>query len=155
MAWVVLFIVFWLLALLLVPGREWRRLWPAGIIGFITVYVIDSTFIGLGAFSYSQSSLGLSGLPIFYHLSVIAGAVLLVYYYPSTPWKQILYVMLTALVFLLIENVLIRLNYFHHLSWSLARSYVLNLVGFISVLWLAQKVNAVGKKDSSGEQLST
>jgi len=145
LAWVMLFLVAWLFVLVLVPVREWKRLWPAGIIGLVVVYVIDSTFVGLGAFSFTKIYPGLSGLPIFYILSIVAGSILSAHFYPDKDWKQMLFVMLMALGLLLIEVAMIRLNYFHHLSWSLARSYALNIGGFIVVLWLAQRAGAVGK----------
>lgn len=151
MGWLVLFFAAWLLALTMVPIKEWKRLWPAGVVGLATIYVIDSTLIGLGAFSYSLGNPVLTGLPTFYLLSSFAGAVLLAYHCPKQGWWQILFVMLMAAAFLLIEVVMYKLGYFHYLLWSPASSYILNIGGFIVVLWLAQKANAVGKGTDIGK----
>lgn len=145
MGWVVLFSVAWLLVLVLVPANKWKRLWPAGVIGLASVYAIDSTFIGLGAFSYSRIEPGLSGLPVFYLLSVVGFSILLAYFYPDGSWKQIFFVILAALAFLLVEVIMSQLNYFHYQSWSPARSYLLDISGVIVVLWSAQRAGAVGK----------
>lgn len=150
MGWLVLFIAAWLLALTMVPMKEWKRLWPAGVAGLATNYILDSTLIGLEAYSFSLGNPLLSGMPTFYFLSVFAGGVLLAYYYPNQGWWQIIYVMLMAAAFLFIEVVMYKLGYFHYQLWSPARSYMLNIGGFIVVLWLAQKANAVGKGNVTG-----
>lgn len=135
------------MVLLLVPLKlkQLKRLWPAGLIGFAVAYGIDSTLIALGAFRYSGAGPAWSGVPVFYLLSAAASSMLLAYYYPGIRWRQSLFVAGAALVFLLAETVMEKLNYFHYLSWSPANSYLLDVVGIIVVLWLARVAGAVGR----------
>ena len=144
--WVVLFFVAWLVVLFLIPVQKLKRLWPAGLVGLAAVYAIDSTFIGLGAYSYSSAGPALSGIPVFYLLSIVAGSILLAYFRPNGSWKQLLFVLGMALGFLLIETAMVALRYFHYLSWSTGRSFLLDVAGFIMVLWLAEKAGAAGKE---------
>jgi len=148
--WAVLCFTAWFLMLILVPLRELKRLWPAAIIGMAAVYAVDSTLIGLGAFSYARAGPALSGVPLFYLLSVAAATVPLAYHYPDGARRQAVFVAAAALVFLLVEAAMVALRYFHHLSWSLWRSYLLDVGGFIVVLWLARLAGAAGRHPAAG-----
>lgn len=128
----------WVLSLWLVPGRQWKKLWPAGLIGMTVLYAIDSTLAGLGAFTFNQGSLYLSGVPVFYLLSSFAGGILAVHYYPSPKGWRLPYILLIALLLLLAEAVMIRFGFFQHLKWSIERSLLLNVLGFTVMIWLSR-----------------
>lgn len=146
MGWIVFCIIAYLLALIIVPIKQLKRLWPAGIIALVVIYGIDSTLIGLGAFSYSFASSLLSGLPILYWISAFPGGILLAYLYPSKkPWR-LLYILLAAAVYLGMELVMYLLGYFQYGLWNPVMSYFLNVGGFMAVLWLAHWLGAVSRK---------
>lgn len=147
MGWIIFFGVSGLAFLVLVPFRQWKRLWSAGIVAMILLYPIDSAFIGLGAFSYKYGNSILSGLPMFYWLSSFFGGILLVYYYPEKKKWQLPYLILTAGIFLFMELIMYWVGYFHYNKWSPVRSYFLDFIGFSSILWIVQHIGAMDRKE--------
>ena len=145
MGWVVFFGFLWVISLILVPLRHWKRLWPAGLIGMLLVYAIDTTLIGLGAFTYSLGNTFLSGLPTFYWIGIFPGSILLAYYYPSSRWRQFPYILLTSAIFLVMEITMHWFGYFQYRHWTPLKSYLLNIGGFMITLIVAQWVGSVGK----------
>lgn len=139
--------IIFLAVLFTIPSAQIPRLWPVGVISMIVLYAIDSTLIGLGAFSYSFGNPGLAGIPLIYWLSSFPGGLLLVYLYPEKPKQQLPYIMLASAVFLAAEMVMSRLGYFLYLNWNSFYSYLLNVGGFIIVIWLSQLTGCAGKKN--------
>lgn len=149
MGWVIFSVVSWAVALCLVPIKNWKWLWKAGMVGLALLYAIDSTFIELGAFYYrtNQISFGaLSGLPTLYWISGFPAAILLAYYYPQKRQWQLPYILLASTLFLGLELFMAWLGYFHYNRWSPTQSYFLDVGGFIVVIWLSQWFGAVGKE---------
>jgi len=138
----------WLVLLMVVPAGELKRLWPAALISLAAVYWIDSTLGGLGAFRYSGPGPAISGIPVFYLLSIAPGGIMLAYHYPDGALRRAMFVAGAAFVFLLVEEIMVALQYFHYLSWSPGRSYVLDVGGLIVVLWTARLVGAAGRTPS-------
>lgn len=128
MEWVIFGGVAWVLTMLLVPLKRRKILWPLGLIGMLLIYIIDSTLIGLRAFSYSDGMAKISGLPFFYWLSSFPGGILLGYYCPSEPWPRAIYILLAALFFLALELIMFLLGYFFYINWTPVNSYILNIV---------------------------
>lgn len=145
MAWVFFCITAYLTAFVLVPLKEWKRLWPAGIMGLIVLYLIDGTFIRLGAFSYSPGYAAVCGIPVFYMLSGFAGGIVLAYHYPDRKRPRLFYVFIAAAVFLFMELVMHWLGYFHYIEWEPLDSYLLDVMGFSALLWLFQCFGAIGR----------
>ncbi|PAB59248.1 hypothetical protein CCE28_10300 [Anaeromicrobium sediminis] len=138
MGWFVFCAIAYAIVLFLIPLNKFKYLLPIGLISMVILYLIDSTLIRLGAFSYSFPNPILGGLPTLYLLSGFAGGVFLVYFLPLRKRWQSPYILLASLIFLIIEFLMIHLNYFHHHKWNGLNSYVLNIFGFIIVLWFAQ-----------------
>lgn len=88
LGWVIFFIIAWLTALALVPVEEWHRLWPSGFIGMALIYIIDTTFIGLGAFKYSFDNRALGGIPIFLAMEYITARLGYFHYLKWNPLKS-------------------------------------------------------------------
>ncbi|SHK00793.1 hypothetical protein [Desulforamulus aeronauticus] len=146
MGWIVFFFAAWLLALLLVPIKEWRKLWPAGIVGLILLYLIDILLIKLGAISYRTDHTllyKLVGLPTFYWTSAFPAAMILVYHYPSQNWQRVLYILFTAGLFLGLEIIMGWLGYFYPRQWSSVIAYCLDVGGFLVVISLSRWVLAL------------
>lgn len=83
LGWIIFFLTALLLADVLTKFKNFRRLWPMGLATILFLYVIDSTLITLGAYSYRYAIFTLNGIPIFYLLSGFPGGILLAYFYPS------------------------------------------------------------------------
>ncbi len=150
MGWLVFGIIAWLTALILVPLRQWKRLWPAGIIAMSVLYAIDSTLVGLGAFQFTNSNVWVSGLPAPYWLGYFPGGVLFAYYCPQIRWWELIYILFMAAILLVMELIMLGLGYFHHLNWNPVKSYILNVGGFTVTLWLIQWLGLIHdyKKDN-------
>jgi hypothetical protein len=116
-----------------------------GPFSIVILYLIDSTFIELGAFSYSAQILSLSGISIFYLLSSFPGGILLVYYYPKNKKMQVPYILLAAFIFLLMELIMMWAGYFQYVHWNSLKSYLLDIFGFTVVLWFAEWSGKAGK----------
>lgn len=136
MWWFVLFVLAWGLCLLFVPLNQWRRLLPSGVIALLLLYLIDSTLISLGALSYAYPSDVLDGLPFAYWLSGMPGGMLLVHFLPGKKERVFPYILLAAGLFLGLEYMTDLLGYIRYGSWSLFKSYLLDIAGFINVVFL-------------------
>lgn len=134
LGWIILCIVAFILVLILVPSSEYRTLFPFGLASIIILYVIDSTLVKLGAFSYSFGNIHLSGLPPLYLLSGCGGGILLVYFFPSKSIWQFLYILLSSAILLILELIMYWFKYFHYHNWNPFNSYFLNILGFSIVL---------------------
>ena len=146
MVWIIFLIIACLTALILTPIKKWKRLWPAGITGLILLYLIDSTFVRLEAYSYTFSNSLPSGIPTFFWLSSFPGGMILAYYYPQRKRWQFPYILVAAAIFLVMELVMYWLSYFHYNKWNPVNSYFLNVIGFTVVLHLSEWFGAVGRK---------
>ncbi|MCT4607231.1 MAG: hypothetical protein N4A64_14235 [Marinisporobacter sp.] len=147
MGWIIMCAIAFLLVFIFIPFHQYKSLYPIGLISLAILYMIDSTFIELKAFSYSFANPKLSGLPTFYWLSGFAGGLLLVYYYPLHKKWQLSYLLFVSLLLLILEFIMYKLRYFHYHKWSLAQSYFLNILGFAVVLWFSHFFS-IFKKDS-------
>lgn len=147
MGWIIFFGVSCLLFVVFVPFKNWKRLWSAGTLTMILLYLIDSTLIRLDAFSYSYGNSILSGLPTFYWLGSFFGGIILAYFYPENHKWQFPYLIFMAGIFLLMELIMYWGGYFHYNKWSPVNSYFLDFIGFTSVLWMAQHLGAIGKRE--------
>lgn len=147
MGWFVFGAAAWLAGLLLVPARCWKKLWPLGIAGMVLVFFVDSTLLELGAFDFSPGTPKISGIPIPYWIAYFPGGVLFGYYCPGVKWQRGLYVLMASLVLLAMELVMVRLGYFYHLDWSVAKAYVLNAGGFTVMAWLAELTGLAGREN--------
>ncbi len=136
--WKLFFLVSLLATVIFVPLSDWEKLWPVGLLAIVVIYLIDSVLIKLGAFKYSLGSSILSGIPFFYLLSGFNGGVLFVSLLPDSSMWQLPYILAAAVIFLFLEYIMVVLGYFHYLKWNPFKSYVLNIFGFIVVVWLAQ-----------------
>ncbi|GBF33506.1 hypothetical protein DCCM_2608 [Desulfocucumis palustris] len=146
MGWLIYGILAWLTALIIIPLREWKKLWPAGIIAMSILYAIDSTLAGLGAFQFTHSDVKVSGLPVPYWLSYFPGGIVFVYYCPPIRWWKLIYILSAAAILLALELIMLRLGYFHHLNWNPFKSYILNAGGFIATLWLTQWLGITNRR---------
>lgn len=146
MGWLVFGMAAWITGLVLVPIKYWKKLWPLGIAAMALIFPIDATLIDLGAFKFSQSNIELSGIPVYYWLSYIPGGVLFGYYCPGEKRHKLLYLLISALIFLIMELIMLWLGYFHHLDWNPVKSYLLNIGGFTVMLWLAEWLGLAGKE---------
>ncbi len=134
MGWVVFSLIAYILLFILVPLSEHKALFPFGLVSVIILYLIDSTLIRLGAFSYSYGISRLSGLPILYLISGYAGGILLIYFSPSKETWKFYYILLSSAIFLILELIMHWVKYFHYHNWSTFNSYFLNIFGFSVVL---------------------
>ncbi|HBV95998.1 MAG: hypothetical protein JL50_05120 [Peptococcaceae bacterium BICA1-7] len=147
MEWLAFGGIAWLTGLLLVPLKNWKKLWPLGIAGMIIVFTIDSTLVSLGAFKFSSSTPEISGIPVPYWLSYIPGGIIFGYYCPNERWLKLVYIAISAFALLVMELIMLWLGYFNYINWNPAKSFMLNAGGFTIMLWLAEWLGLAGKKD--------
>lgn len=136
MIWFILFVLLFITMAIYVPANKIKRLWSAGVLGMIILYVIDSTLIWLGAFSYSYPYL--TGLPIFYLLSAFPTSVLLCNYCPQKEILRLYYILIVSAILLILEYIVNGLGYLQYIRWNLFRSYMINITLFSTILWLSQ-----------------
>lgn len=148
MVWLILFITIFVITIILLPRKSWEALWPIGIISVLLLYAIDSTFVSLGAFSFSYGNQLLSGLPSFYLLSSFFAGIIVVNYYPNKRRLQLLYILLAAFILLIVELLMLWIDYFHYNNWNTVKSYFLNLFGFIIILYFKQWIPVISKQNS-------
>lgn len=146
MAWIIFIMIAYLTAIISVPLKKWSRIWPAGITALVLTFLIDSTLIGLGAFSYSTSISLPSGVPVFYWVSSFAGGIILAYFYPAKKQWQFPYVLFTSALFLAMELIMNRLGYIHYIKWNPIQSYFLDVIGFTTTLSMSLWFGAKGAK---------
>jgi len=133
-------ITAWVVSIIFIPWKQWKHLYHAGIITMILIFLIDTTLISLGAFSYSDSIFILHGLPVFYWVSAFPGGALLARFYPKRVLWRFPYVLLTALLFVVMEVIMYLLGYFYYHNWNVINSFFLDIIGFTVTLWLTQWV---------------
>jgi len=119
-----------------------------GLFTIVLLYLIDSTFIELGAYSYNPLILSFSGISIFYLLSSFPGGILLVYFYPKNKKMQVPYILLTAFIFVLMELIMMWAGCFQYIHWNTIKSFLLNIFGFTVVIWFAEWSGKAGKENS-------
>ena len=141
MGWFIFMILAWSAALLLVPIRHWKRHWPVGIFGMASIYAIDSTLIYLHAFSFYYRGISVSGLPLHFWLSYLPGGIIFDYFIPPDNIRKPLYIMVAAALLLAIEIAMIYTGYFQHINWNAYRSHLLNVGGFIIIMWFAEWIH--------------
>ena len=139
----------WGVALLFIPLRLWRRLWPAGIMGMVIILLIDGILVSLNAFQFIYNGPKSYGLPVPYVVSYFAGGVLFAWYRPDGRWLRLAYVLAAALLLWVLEFIMLRLGLFDHISWNLAKAYILNICGFIIFFWMVEWAGFARKADAS------
>lgn len=149
MIWTVLFLVAITASIFLIPKSRWKDLWPSGVIGIIVLYLIDSTLIKLGAFSFSNASPSLNGVPVFYLASAFFGAVLFINYLPRKRAWTFPYIILCAGILFVLEYFFLLTGHFSHYNWGVNRALILNIFGFTLVSWMAQWLESVRLRPSS------
>ncbi|MFZ5645327.1 MAG: hypothetical protein ACOY46_17280 [Bacillota bacterium] len=112
----------------------------------ILIYAIDSTFVDQGAFRFFIETESISGLPLLYWLAYFPGGILFGYYIPREKWWRLFYILLAAFVLLILELLAVYFGYFYYLNWNPFKSYILNIVGFTTMLWFAEWIGVLGKE---------
>lgn len=143
MVWIIFFMISCLAALVFVPLSSWKKLWPSGILTILLIYMIDNTFIHLGAFSYTAQYSAPPGIPIFYILSGIFGGIILAHFNPAEKKWRLLYVLLTSAVFLAMELIMHWMGYFHYNNWNPVNSYFLDIIGINTMLTISSRLEYI------------
>lgn len=138
MGWIVFFLVAYILLFILVPLNKCKNYFPFGLISIIILYLIDSTLINLGAFSYSFGNAKLYELPTLYLISGFSGGILFIHFLPLKDNLQFPYIFLASAILLVLELIMYWLKYFHYHNWTPFRSYFLNIFSFCVVLCFAR-----------------
>lgn len=138
MGWFIFFCFAYTILLLFIPAKKYIKLLPIGLIASVILYLIDSTLINLGAYSYRFANPILSGLPTFYLLSGFAEGSVLTYLYPQKKKWKLPYIIIMSAIFLILELVMYNFGYFYYHKWHPVNSFFLNIFGFIVVLWFSQ-----------------
>jgi hypothetical protein len=145
MVWLILFIISLSVSAVLIPFRQWKHLYYAGIITMLLIFLIDTILLPLGAYSYSGDYFILCGVPVLYWLSSFPGGALLMHFYPQRAIWRFPYILLTAFLFVLLEYLMYLLGYFHYNHWNVINSFFLDVMGFTCTLWLTQWVRDIKK----------
>lgn len=148
MEWLIFLAVNLIIVLTFVPLGQWKRLWPAGLVGVVLLYLIDLLFYGLDTYAYSYGIRYLAGLPLFYLISGFPQSVFLAYLCPSKKQWRFPYILLMAAILWSMELIMFKLGFFQYHRWNLGKSYLLNIIGLTVLITYSQWLGAVGR----GEQ---
>lgn len=140
MAWIIFCLLIWTAAIIIIPKRQWQRLWPAGIVAIIVMYLLDTTLVGLQAYSFKGSPINLQGVPLFYFASAMPLGIILVNFGPQKRWVKVVYLLLIDALFLTAELIMNITGNFSYLNWSPDKSLLLNLLGFIVIIWISELI---------------
>lgn len=138
MGWIIFAIILWLAALILVPLKQWKKSWPMGVFGLVSLFVIDDTLAILEAFRFFHGIFYLSNLPLFYILAYFPGGIFFDHFRPHRHMWRLFYIIAFAAVYLGVELFMIYIGYFQHLNWNAWKSLLLNLFGFTISMWFAE-----------------
>jgi hypothetical protein len=140
MAWIIFVAAAWIVTLLLVPLKYWKKSWPVGIFALAIIFILDDTLVKLGAFRFLNSRVYLSGLPFCYWLAYFPGGVMFDYFRPKEHIQRLLYIFVWAAGYLAVELIYIYIGYFRHLNWNEYRAMMLNTGAFCITMWFAEWV---------------
>ena len=145
MVWVIYFVIAMFATTVLTRFKNIKRLWVMGLATMLFLYIIDSTLMDIGAYTYHDSNFIFGGLPIFYLLAGFPGGILFAYFYPANRKLQFPYVLLAVAIFILMEIIIKWFGYIEYIKWNIVHSIFLDILGFMAILWLGQWLNATGK----------
>jgi hypothetical protein len=77
LGWIIYFSAAVLIAGVATRFKNIRRIWPVGLATILFLYIIDSTLVNLGAYSFRYPNSLFGGVPILYLLSGFPGGTLL------------------------------------------------------------------------------
>lgn len=138
MVWMIFVALAWMVTLLLVPLKYWKKSWPVGIFALAIIFVLDDTLAKLGAFRFLNGRIYLGSLPLFYWLAYFPGGILFDYFRPKKHMQRLLYIFIWTAGYLAVELFIIHIGYFQHLKWSPYRAFLLNASGFVITMWFAE-----------------
>ncbi len=140
MYWWIFFAAALVLALVFVPFKEWKRLYPVGIFGILLAFCINSKLIDLGAFSFSGEAAQIYDVPLAYLLSFFPGGVLFAHFWFRSWTGRLMYIFLTSFIFFVLEYITVIFGMYQHIEWFLIDSIILKLIGLTVFLWFSEWV---------------
>ena len=140
MGWVIYFAITFSVMLVAVPFKRIREYWLAGVVGIVVIFVLDSTLIKLNAYSFSKAYIYIKGIPLLYMLTAFPGGVIFLWIYEQANKYKFLTMLFISYLFLIIEFIMIKTKYFHHIRWDGGNSFFLNITGFVLTLWLYKRI---------------
>lgn len=139
--WFFSFIIGWIVFLLLVDRKEIQRNIWGGIAAVALELWQDGSACAKGMYHFSPSVFHLLGVPVFFTLGVVfTMGVLFIQFVPKNPDLQMLHLLLTGTGFIVFEYIVTVNGMLVFEYWSLAGSFLDDIIIFGSFLWLKQLI---------------
>ncbi len=141
MEWIILFISNWIIFLLLVDWKEFKiNMWAGGA-GIVLAVVVD--FLNTLQHRYIIKSLVIDvfGSSLFFLLGpVFVVATLMAQYHPAKRWMILLNVFVIALLYSLMELILVYRGVVEYINWQYIDSIMVNIGAIVILSWFSMVV---------------
>lgn len=130
-------IFLWLLVIIFIPYERIKNLRIVGLISLIWLFILEFTFIHLEYYRFIHYNIGIFGIPILYLLGGIAGGLLMIYWIKQSFYNKISVIIIFSLLLLFAEYLYVVRGAFLHINgWNFFYSFLLNLFGLSTLVWL-------------------
>ncbi len=149
--WLVTFVMSWAMFFLLVDKERFKYTVWGGITAVMLQLIVDTTGEKLELY-HIVAKFSLFGVTsaLFTFGMVFTLGTLFVQFIPNNLWLKIMHIVTTASLFLGIEYLLIQRNLIYHKNWGIIHSWITNILVFITITWIAEKLNIVQKMKAGG-----
>lgn len=129
-------IVMWFIVFYFIPHERLKQIWPAAVISFFWLLLLDHTFVKLHYYSFPHGIFPIGGVPFFYLLGGAAGGLLFINFVQPNPLYKILLVTVFSTIFAFEASIFARLKSFVFLNgFNHTFNFVLNIAGLSFLIW--------------------
>lgn len=82
-------VFLWLVALILIPFRRIREIWPVTVVAIFLFFIVNYLFIGWGYYRFTHVLISFMGVPFIQVLGGAGGGLLLMNWMPRSPMSKI------------------------------------------------------------------
>jgi hypothetical protein len=136
--WIILFMTSWLLFFFLVDWKQMKTNFWCGIMAVALQLTIDSQGVSHGLYGINGPVISFIGSSAFFVLGpVFTVGTLYAQYNPSKKWAVITNVLVMALLFSLMEHLLLLRKALVYLNWHGSDSYAVNVSAMVILSWFS------------------
>ncbi|MFZ5966918.1 MAG: hypothetical protein ACOYVK_07060 [Bacillota bacterium] len=136
MAWLISFIISWILFFLLIDYRQLRRNILGGFLVLALASFIDWGGQHLELYAFHDLIIPWAGCSAFYKWGpVFTIGTVFAQYVPKTKWMQALNIFVVSLLFLALENLVIRTGTAEYIHWHMLASFTVDILSLCSLTW--------------------
>ncbi|WP_202710834.1 hypothetical protein [Sporosalibacterium faouarense] len=136
MPWIVSFILSWILFFLLIDFKQLKTNIWGGIVALILASFVDWGGQKLGLYEFHDLIIPWFGCSAFYKFGpVFVIGILFAQYLPRKKKLQGLNIIVQSILFLCLENLIIRTGTAEYVRWHILASLTADLLAFSSLTW--------------------